>query len=133
MGQHTWFYKSKEKNDYLISLYNILDGYEIGDNNISEEEYNRISELVDELESDEDYKDISELHDYFRSSKRCPNGGYLNVELSSFEEFLKFVETNEIHITYKDVWGEFSANKQCCISKVKHFFEEYPNGVIEVD
>ena len=69
---------------------------------------------------------IDEFHDGFRTD-------YNDTWLFSLEETLKYIEDNDEHIYYNDVWNDKTAKqilKEKKLKRVFEFWEKYPNGSI---
>lgn len=115
MGQHTWFYKDKDKFLKMVELYKNLDkaeNWEGGYDELDAEDfYHQAEELREENKAD--------YHDCFRTSKRNEDGTYIDDIIFSKKECDKWLEDNKETVYYLD---KESLNK---------FWEEYPNGVIE--
>lgn len=114
MGQHTWFYKNKDKYLKMQELYekatkaeNYEDGYDESD---AHRFHNEANELFQENDSD--------YHDCFRTSKRNKDGTYTDDIIFSKEECDKWLETNKETVYHLD--KEY----------LNRFWEEHPNGVI---
>lgn len=114
MGQHTWFYKNKDKYLKMIELYeksekaeNCEDGYDQSDAYAFEIEAEKLWE-----------ENESNYHDCFRTSKRNEDNTYIDDEIFSKKECYEWLENNKETIYSID---DESLNK---------FWEEHPNGVI---
>lgn len=105
MGQHTWCYKSKQIQKEMDEIY---DEYEkTSDSSILE----KYDELFDSNES--------EFHDIFRTWKKQEDDTYLEIQLNSREETLRWIDENMEFIDYLN------------IDKVNEFWDKYPDGFIE--
>ena len=115
MGQHTWFYKEKDKYLKMNELYekmnraeNCEDGYDELD---AQAFYHQAKELREENESN--------YHDCFRTSKRNEDGTYIEDVIFSKKECDEWLENNKETVYYLDK------------ESLDKFWEEYPNGVIQ--
>lgn len=115
MGQHTWFYKEKDKYLKMLELYekeekaeNYEDGYDESDARVFYEESEKLRE-----ENKADY------HDCFRTSKRNEDRTYIDDVIFSKKECDKWLEDNKETVYY--------LNKEL----LDKFWEEHPEGVIE--
>lgn len=115
MGQHTWFHKSKEMYFKALEILEVFSkacdkepGYEHLDEHVLFDEY-------DELIKKSEYKH----HDLFRTSKRTPDGEYIEDEIISSKEEC-------------DLWLEANKNTVSELQKelVDEFWKKYPKGFI---
>lgn len=114
MGQHTWFYKEKDKYLKMLELYektekaeNYEDGYDESDAEVFYEESRKLRE-----------ENEAEYHDCFRTSKRNDDRTYVDDVILGKEECDKWLENNKETIYFLDK------------ESLDKFWEEYPNGVI---
>jgi len=131
MGQHTWFRKDKETYLKLNEIYDKLYKHETG-----EEWLDDLDILHLESESSDLYdQNETDYHDLFRTSKRNEDGTYTDDVLFSYEETLKWMEDNKEHVSFShtvfDSPEKIEENKKWCFQKLREFWAEYPNGVID--
>lgn len=128
MGQHTWFYKSKDKYYEAEKLYDKLDKYENGLIGLDATELFQIEAQADDIE---DENDASEYHDIFRTSKRTANGAYTNDVLTSLSETLEWI-SNEENLVYYGIPndGNNDEKKKYAIKRIHDFWDKYPEGLI---
>lgn len=110
MGQHTWFYKTKEFiEEEEEEIYEIItsDNY-----NSSHVHYLIREEYIDEQKQ-------TEFHDCFRTSKREKNGEYCLDKIFSKEECDKWLKENSEYV--------YDLNQE----SLDKFWQKYPNGYIE--
>lgn len=115
MGQHTWFYKDRDKYLKMKELYEKVDkaeNYEDGYDELDAEDFYDEAEKLNE-ENKADY------HDCFRTSKRNNDRSYIDDIIFSKKECDEWLKNNKETIYHLD--------KEC----LDRFWEEYPNGVIE--
>ena len=115
MGQHTWFYKEKDKYLKMNELYekmNRAENYEDGYDELDAQAfYHQAKELREENESN--------YYDCFRTSKRNEGGTYIEDVIFSKKECDEWLENNKETVYYLDK------------ESLDKFWEEYPNGVIQ--
>ena len=115
MGQHTWFYKEKDKFLKMKELYEKVDraeNYEDGYDELDAEVFYSETEKI-RKENEADY------HDCFRTSKRNEDGTYTEDIILSKKECDEWLEKNRETVHYLN---EESLDK---------FWKEHPNGAIE--
>ncbi|XAI97330.1 hypothetical protein [Leptolyngbya phage Lbo-JY46] len=115
MGQHTWFYKEKDKYLKMNELFEKADkaeNYEDGYDELDAQSFYRQAEKLSE-ENESDY------HNCFRTSKRNKDGTYTNDVIYSKKECDEWLESNKEFV--------YSLDRE----SLDRFWDEYPNGVIE--
>jgi hypothetical protein len=117
MGQHTWFYKSKDLYYKTEKLYSKLDDFENGKIELSEHE---LSEIWSKIDEQEDANYAIEFHNCFRTSKRNEKDRtYTEDILSSKEECSDWIEKNKDHV--------YDLNEE----NLNQFWKKFPDGVID--
>ncbi len=116
MGQHTWFYRSKELRQLEISIYEKIES---GGESLN---FSEISELEQKIIEIRDSND-TEYHDLFRTCKRNEDGSYTEDVISSKEECFKWLEENKETVTFN--------NYEESLKLLNEFWEEYPDGFID--
>jgi hypothetical protein len=117
MGQHTWFYKSKDLYLKQNELYEKLDAHDEGIIYLDELELLQISTEIDKIEIDNKAKH----HDLFRTSKRNEDRSYIDDTLFSKEECFDWISKN---IEFVYLYDEKSREE------LIEFWNENPHGVI---
>ena len=89
MGQHTWFLKNKTDFFREKQISDLLEKHEVQE--IHVDNY---------LELDSEFWNLhdsnkTEYHDIFRTNKRNTDNSYIEVELFSYDETVKWIEENE--------------------------------------
>jgi hypothetical protein len=115
MGQHTWFYKSKDLYYKVEYLYSKLDEFEESLIDLSDDELNNIWNEINQIED----INSTEFHDCFRTSKRNIDRSYILDVISSKEECYYWIEKNKEHV--------YNLNEEY----LNQFWEEYPDGIID--
>lgn len=115
MGQHTWFYKEKDKYLKMLELYEKeekVENYEDGYNELDAQAFYEESKKLRE-------ENEAAYHDCFRTSKRNEDGTYIDdVVILSKEDCDIWLENNRETI--------YSMDRE----SLDKFWEEHPNGVI---
>lgn len=115
MGQHTWFYKDKDKYLKMIDIYEKMDKAEMYEDGYDELDayafFNESEKLREENSAD--------YHDCFRTSKRNEDGTYTDDVIYSKKECDEWLESNKEFV--------YSLDKE----SLDRFWDEHPNGVID--
>lgn len=131
MGCHTWFYKDKILLNRQLELLNKKYMHELGKIYL---EYEELMQLDFEIEGIR-RKIETPYHDLFRTSKRNPDGSYINVLLFSFKDCLHFINDPNNKVTFKHtVWEsdeQEELNKKKSMDLLREFWWNYPDGVIK--
>jgi hypothetical protein len=115
MGQHTFFYKDREKCKEMLHLHRTIEQAEKNLITLTEDDICKIENRLSELEDNE-----SEFCDAFRTNKRNADGTYFEHYIFSKEECIKWIEENKDSIWYFD--KEY----------FNQFWEKYPYGAVGI-
>lgn len=127
MGQHTWFYKSRELYEKekeidieIDSIEKLLESSKSSASYLFQREYLCVlNEQSDNLFE----QNCSEFHDIFRTSKRGENNEYCSDVIYSLQQTLDWIEKEENKVY-------FNQEKENAIKSLKKFWKQYPDGVI---
>jgi type IV secretory pathway component VirB8 len=126
MGQHTWFVRYKKILLLEREIYEILEHQKIDEHT---EKY--LVDVADDLNATNN----TEYHDLFRTSKRTPDGMYIEDEIiSSEKECLEWINNPENKVSFAntifDTPEQIEENKKYALEKLKEFWQKYPDGAI---
>lgn len=119
MGLHTRFYKDKALYNRERELYLMLAEHENFETWLDDLE---IMQINYELETISRQNDCNDYRDTFRTWKRDPDGCYTTDVIYSRQECYKWLDDNVRYVYELD-----NDSKE----RLKRFWREYPNGVID--
>ena len=126
MGQHTYFYKDRDRYIYeqeLNAQISILDtlsdnSFIVDITNELKDIRNELKQLIDEIDNE------SEFHNIFRCSRRNEDGSYKKpVLLFSLVECYNYINDPLNKIRLSEEW----------VRELTNFWHKYPKGIVEVE
>lgn len=131
MGQHTWFFKSKQFYLKQKDLYEKLYLNDIHEISLNDDEILQIERQIDEIDEE---NNIMEYHDLFRTYKRNEDGTDTDDVIFSREECFQWITNPKNRVSFKAIWCETDEqekmNREYCLKKINNFWNNYPDGVI---